>query len=121
MMASPGELAAYVAIAAGIITALGGVGAGAMLMLRVGHLGGIIEASIKHQDEAIGDLKKATAEALGEIRVQVERAANLMADIAAQKARLDSVDRRLDGHDKDIDDIRRGESLINPLRSPYER
>lgn len=75
-------------------------------------IGGVVIASsmrttLRHLDSEVQGLKK-EMKGIGETLLVV----------AVQTNRLDTVDKRLDGHDRLIDDLRRGEGFIMPLVRP---
>lgn len=50
-----------------------------------------------------------------ELKKQVRSISDVLTKLAVQQQRLDTMDKRIDGHDQIIDDLRRGEGFIMPL------
>lgn len=72
-------------------------------------VGGVVIASsmrttLRHLDKEVQGLKQEMKDIGDTLKV-----------VAVQANRLDTIDKRLDGHDTLIDDLRRGEGFIFPL------
>lgn len=85
---------------------------GAALQLLGFIVGGVVIASsmrttLRHLDNEVKGLKQEMKDIGDTLKV-----------VAVQANRLDTIDKRLDGHDALIDDLRRGEGFIMPLVHP---
>ena len=102
---TPIEIAAS---GSGIVALLGFCVTGFIVVAKLGRMTGTMEASIKIQNEMIGDLKKDIAK-LGDVVTQ----------LAVQSSRLDNMGTQVTQLSMTVRELQHGEGFIFPLqRSP---